>query len=425
MFDQKGLSLDQAPPISVIFGLFMLGAFFGIVSSAAVLLFGVSIFDPSSTGAIVMVHLLALGVMMSFMMGALFQMLPVVTGVVLQDPIPKANMLKVLLTTGVLSLIAGFVFKVWFLFLFAAIFLGSGLLYIWAQMASRLARLSNHSASSRGMLFALIHMGVLVSLALYLTFSYANMIDGGYFLPIKQMHYSYALFGWIALLISSISFQTIEMFYVTPPYPKWFSQNVPIAVFVLLGIVSVSLAIKSNLSTVSLILIYLIFGIYGVLTLIRLSRRKRPLADATVWFWRIGMSSLILSMAVLIVNTFVNMSTLLDISVVLFASFALSVVWAMFYKIVPFLTWFHLNAQGYLTAPMMHEVIHPKTAKKHLWVHIGAITAFLLAIYFPSVIYLAGVLLSITFGWTLYQIIHAGKLYKHTQKTGKKFEFGV
>ena len=97
----------------------------------------------------------------------------------------------------------------------------------------------------------------------------------------------------------------------------------------------------------------------------------------------------------------------------------------MFYKIVPFLTWFHLNSQGYFTAPMMHEVIHPKTAMKHLYIHITTLLAFSASVFIPTAIYLAGILTLLSFCWMLWQIVHAWKLYVHTQKTGERFEMNI
>jgi len=96
----------------------------------------------------------------------------------------------------------------------------------------------------------------------------------------------------------------------------------------------------------------------------------------------------------------------------------------MFYKIVPFLTWFHLNSQGYFTTPMMHEVIHPKTAKKHLYIHLATVVTFVLSLFFAPLIFLAGLLTILSFGWMAYQIIQAWKLYTDTQKNGEKFEMG-
>ena len=423
MFDQGGLSLDQAPPVSVVFGLFLLGGFFGILSGASVLYYHNTLFDSSSTGAIVITHLLALGVMMSFMLVALFQMLPVIAGIVLEAPIPRSNLIKVLLFSGILTLIAGFITQVSMLYIFASIFLGASLLYISTVMLLRLARLPHHSASSRGMLFALLNMLIFVLLALYMTTAYAQMHDGSYFVQIKQMHYSFALFGWISLLILSISFQTVEMFYVTPAYPKLLSRYAPVTLFSLLLLLSLSIVLDATIAVLFCqILVYLSLITYAVATLLRLSKRKRPLADATIWFWRTGMGSLIVSMLALLTHLWVSIPQLISVSTILFLSFVLSVLFAMLYKIIPFLTWFHLNAQGYFSAPMMHEVIHPKTAKKHFWIHTATMVSLLLSVSISVASYLAGALMMLSFGWITYQILHADRLYRHTQKTGEKFD---
>jgi hypothetical protein len=130
-------------------------------------------------------------------------------------------------------------------------------------------------------------------------------------------------------------------------------------------------------------------------------------------------------MALSIIYIYTPQLIILNIISILFASFALSVVFSMFYKIVPFLTWFHLNSQGYFTAPMMHEVIHPKTAKKHFWIHLSSIISLIISIFIPNIIFLSGVLVSISFIWVSYQIIYAYRLYIKTQKSEEKFDFNV
>jgi hypothetical protein len=291
-------------------------------------------------------------------------------------------------------------------------------------MLKNLFELVHHSTSSRGMLIALLSLALVVILALYMTTTLSGLLQGTSYSVVKEAHYSFGLFGWIALLIISISFQVIEMFYVTPAYPKFVSGYLP---FKLLGLLLLGLIISFLIPTVWAVIdvfIALVLIGYASITLKRLTQRKRPLTDATIWFWRLGLSSLILSMLCLLVTLFTEQEILKQLSYLFFATFALSIVFAMFYKIVPFLTWFHLNAQGYFTAPMMHEVIHPKTANKHLYIHLATLVAFLLSLAITPFIYLAGLLTILSFGWMAYQIIHAWKLYQHTQKTGEKFDMG-
>ena len=425
MFNQNGLSLDQAPPISVVFRFFFSGALFGIIAGILILIFGTSIFDAHSTQAVIVTHALTLGVMLSFMFAALFQMLPVIAGVKLTSPVQKANRLQYPFTLGVIILLLAFQTSLPWLYGLASLLLGGSIFYIVAVMLKNLFELVYHSASSKGMVLALLSLAIVVILALYMTATFSGAISGAYFSQMKEGHYSFGLFGWITLLIISISFQVIEMFYVTPPYPKVLSYYLPVTLLGLLIVTFIIGLFLPGVWTVTDILLALILIAYALLTLKRLTQKKRPLSDATVWFWRSGLASLILSMILMAITRFENSAVLQTASYLFFAFFALSIVFAMFYKIVPFLTWFHLNSQGYFTAPMMHEVIHPKTANKHLYIHLTTLVTFLLSLFMTPFIYLAGLLTMLSFGWIAYQIVHAWKLYRQTQETGEKFEMNM
>jgi MFS family permease len=424
MFSQNGLSLDQAPPISVVFRFFFAGAVFGILAGVLILIFKTDIFNSHSLEAITLTHTLTLGVMLSFMFAALFQMLPVIAGVTLKSPIQKANIVLYPFILGVISLLFAFNLSTPLLFGLASSLLAFSILYIAAIMLKNLISLPNHSSSSKGILFTLVSLIVLIVLALYLTGTLSGVFLGTYYTEVKEAHYSFGLFGWIALLIISISFQVIEMFYVTPPYPKVVNSYLPLTLLSLLVFTTILGFFSHYAWIVSNLLLALLLSSYAVLTLKKLTERKRPLTDATVWFWRFGLSSLIVSMLLMAISQFKEIAFLQALSYILFASFALSIVFAMFYKIVPFLTWFHLNSQGYFTAPMMHEVIHPKTAKKHLYIHLATIASFVLSLLMEEIIYLSGLLTILSFSWMSYQIIHANKLYKNTQKNGEKFDMG-
>ncbi len=425
MFDQQGLSLDQAPPISVVFRFFVSGALFGVLAGVLVLRFGVKIFDADNIEAVIFTHTLTLGVMLSFMFAALFQMLPVIAGVKLTAPTRKANWVQFPFVLGAAALLLAFWTGNGILFAAASLLLGTSILGIVFVMLKNLLRLPNHSASSKGMTVALIALGILTVLALYLTSTLGGLMQGLHYLEFKTAHFSFGLFGWIALLIISISFQVIEMFYVTPSYPKLVSGYLPLTLLTLLIVTFAINLFLPNIWALSHTLIALILMGYALLTLKRLTQRKRPIADATVWFWRLGMGLLIAGMALTLMHPFVPLAPLQSLNYILFSGFALSIVFAMFYKIVPFLTWFHLNSQGYFTAPMMHEVIHPKTAMKHLYIHIATLTTFVLSVFITPLIYLAGLLTLLSFGWMLWQVVHAWKLYVHTQQTGEKFEMTI
>jgi len=239
VFNQNGLSLDQAPPISVVFRFFFSGALFGILVGILILFFQNTIFDAHSMEAVIVTHTLTLGVMLSFMFAALFQMLPVIAGVTLTSPVKKANLVQYPFILGVFSLLLAFNFSMPWLFIAASFLLGGALLYIALVMLKNLWKLPHHSSSSKGMLTALLSLTIVILLALYLTGTLGGVLEGSYYTQVKTAHYSFGLFGWIALLIISISFQVIEMFYVTPSYPKLVSKYLPLTLLTLLVITTI------------------------------------------------------------------------------------------------------------------------------------------------------------------------------------------
>jgi uncharacterized membrane protein YesL len=110
------------------------------------------------------------------------------------------------------------------------------------------------------------------------------------------------------------------------------------------------------------------------------------------------------------------------IGFVLYTAFCLSIVVGMSYKIVPFLTWFHLNAQGYFSAPLMHEVIHPDYTKKHLWIHLSALLLALCATIWPVLWVFSGTMLALSFLWLALAVYRAWHIYLHIRETEERFD---
>ncbi|WP_292657461.1 hypothetical protein [Nitratifractor sp.] len=425
MFQNSGLSLDQAPPISVVLRFFLAGSLWGIAAGAWLLLQGPSALNPAAPQGLILTHLLTLGVMLSFMLGALFQMLPVLAGVALKNPVTLAIRSQWPILFGTILLLSAFGSGSSTLYLLAALLLGAGLLPVAWRMLRRLYRLRDHSASSRGMGFALYNLLLLLLVGFWMIALLSGWSSRGDLWALRQVHLGLGLLGWIALLIVSVSFQVIEMFYVTPPYPRLYARWLPSTIT---GLLTLELVAALNLPSALPWLessAALLLALHALLTLRRLSQRQRPLTDATVWFWRVGMGSLAAAMLLWIVGDFTTLSIAWnEMLYTLYAAFALSIVFAMAYKIVPFLTWFHLNAQGYFNAPMMHEVIHPRYAMRHLSIHLTTLfTALFAAWTTPELWHLTGALLLFSFAWIALAIYRAWHRYLEVQASGEKFEF--
>jgi len=426
MFNQGGLSLEQAPPISVVLRFFVTASIFGVLLGLFLVADSLDLTASINNKQVIITHVLALGVMASFMLGALFQMLPVIAGVVIKMPTKKAIIVHLLFVVGLLIQLYAFAdTSTSLLYFLASAYLGIGLLYALYPMLKELIKIKDHSSSSKGMIFALGSFVLVIFLGIYLLLMLGGYVDGTLFIQVKELHYSFALFGWLSLLIVSVSFQVIEMFYITPKYPIWMSKYLTLKIFVLLLVKSIAIFMGFETELITAFLA-LLFMTYAGITIHRLYYRKRPTSDATVWFWRLGMGLLILSMFITLVDTIIDINFEIKmLSYLTFIGFALSIVFAMTYKIVPFLTWFHLSNQGYMEAPMMHDIIHPKKAKIQFYIHVAMLTVLAISLFFNYFILnlLSAILVLVSFGWLLYHLIYAMKKYHYTQKHTKKFEW--
>jgi len=420
MFNNSGLSMDQAPPIKVVLRFFLTGSFFGIVAGLAMLFFGSSIEDFSSTQALILTHIFTLGIMASFMFGALFQMLPVLCGVHIKMPTLISLRVNYALIFGIIFLLTAFYTGYNTLYILASLLLGFAIFITAFSMINKLKNI-NHNSSSRGMMLSLISLVVVATLGIVMLLIRAGVDIELNYLWLKSMHYNFGLFGWIALLIISVSFQVIEMFYVTPPYPKSYAKYLPI---VLIGLLFINLLASFFIPKIQYIfqlLTILIIATHSIFTLIRLKQKKRALTDATILFWALGQSLFLLFTIALIINFFTPVPT--STLATLFSFFALSIVFAMSYKIVPFLVWFHLNAKGYFDAPMMHEVTPPSYAKRNLQIFIASFITIILAPFITFLWQIGSILLTISFFMLFLNIYSAIKKYQFIIENGKKFDF--
>ena len=416
MFNNSGLSLNQAPPIEVVLRFFLSGSIFGIVLSVMLLFWHNDLSNISSPTTLAIVHTLTLGVMASFMLGALFQMMPVLCGVHLKEPQDLSIRVNFTLLVGVIFLVTAFINSSFILYMLASLFLGFAIFTSAYKMVKQLIQI-NHSPSSKGMLIAIIALTITAFFGIVLVLIRAGFNIPFDYLTIKSIHFNFGLYGWISMLIISVSFQVIEMFYVTPKYNSIYSKYITLSIFGLLILYAIFTFLKFDIDRFIPYIVALLIGVHAFLTLIKLKQKKRPINDASIWFWVIGLLCLVL----FAISYIIDLPLLIIAE--LFVFFALSIIYAMSYKIVPFLVWFHLNAKGYFDAPMMHEVITPKYAKINLWIYLLSVILLLIASYYKIIFYIGSFLLLLSFSMLSLAIYSAWEKYNFTLKFGKKFNF--
>ena len=413
MFNQ-GLSLDQAPPISVPFRFFLTAPIFGVVISF-VLFF--TPFSESSNQyshfAIGLIHLFTLGILSMIIFGAMQQMMPVLAGAIIKKPRFFANVVHTSLVFGTLFLSFSFILELRNLLFIGAAFLAIAFLTFFIMSIKLLFNVKFLTSTVKAMrLFSLAGL-ITLFLGLYLAFSHINLsFDENYYIVVF-LHILFALFGFALLLIMGVSFQVIPMFYVALDFPKFVQNKMPLILFILLFVSAVFLYLDINFFILKIIFATLIisFCFYGLKSL---NNRRRPVFDATLWYWKLSLSSLIISMIIWIFNLFESNYIL---AIVFAFGFLYSLLQGMVYKIIPFLSWFHLSSKGYFKLPTIREFIDEKYIKIHFFVHLISIVFFILSYFENNLIYSASILFLISNILFFINCLNAVKKYIAITKT--------
>ncbi len=416
----NGLSLDQAPPISVVMRFFLTVPVFGILLSVIIFFNPQTILTPAHPSSLAMIHLMFLGVITMAMIGALFQMQSVLGGRAIPAAQGNAFLIHLFLVIGILSLGAAFYFSLSVLFVIASVFLGAALLYTANLILPLLFGGVTHE-TLRGMRLALIALSVTAVLGVVMASEYANNTFSASHEAIRTAHYSLGLIGWIGVLIIAVAFQVVEMFYVTVPYSVWCKRNA-------FNVIGISLLFKivglfagwAYVWVFDLVIGALLIG-FVTTTAKRISQRKRRVSDVSIWFWSAGIA--LLSIAVLSYGGFEwgRYEPLQTVSLIAFALFALAIILGMMGKIVPFLVWFHLNSAGYMDAPIMSNIIPSTRAKWLFSLFIFTSVSALSGVFISELFILSSISGALMFALLLFNLVRAIQMYRYTLIHGKHF----
>ncbi len=367
----KGLSLDQAPPFEAPLLFFLGGILFAVFGSLAVL-FGLIDFGT--------LHLFTLGFLASVMVGALQQMLPVVVGVRFDRPKLLSIAVAVPFYLGVL----GFFFSLSFgknLSLPSAILLlmalgGFGIVTLTKLFkAPRLSPTVLAMRMSVASLLVTVALGVHMLMALHSAHGLSDTF--------ARIHALFALFGWIGFLIVGVSYQVIPMFYVTNELDEKKRSLLTWGLFVTLLLNVGGVLVAKGAGIALFVALLLLFTLFALLTIWQLRARKRAIMEPSIGFWYVGLGwlSLLPLLFWLGGQKFVALYLL---------GFAGSIICAMLYKIIPFLSWFHISSWGFFDMPTMREMIDERLAFAHLFLHASASVMLLFSFQGAAALLLAG-----------------------------------
>lgn len=423
MINTANISVENAPPIHIPFRFILTAPLFGLFFSLLLLFSGPELisnrWNPEMIGAL---HLVNIGLLMMIVIGVLFQILPVIGGVLFPWQGIMARLIHLSLTVGVLLYFVGFFFSETRLLFFSSIALTIGLLpYILLLLH---ALFGGDKPAETIYLFRYPTLFLLLLTGSGVVLLTAPGIGRGVQFPLTDIHAVWALGGWFTLTLMGVSFQMIPMFQVTPDFPDWIKRMVIpfIATMLLLwggGKMSGISVAGMNLDYL-LVLAAVAMAVYGLSGVLLIARRKRKVFDVTVYFWQFSLLSLIAGSSILIFSLLFSGQLPGWLALFWIFSVLLPMMSGMLMKIAPFLVFLHLQQKvikdpqqmkNLANIPNIFQILPTQRSRIMLIIFSLSMIAWGGALLFPAATHILGLILTIFFGWMFWIISSCYKTY--------------
>jgi hypothetical protein len=350
------------------------------------LLFGSGIESRLYLEAIAITHILTLGFFTHVMFGSLFQMVPVIIAVPYKNVEFRAKMILITLNIGIFSFVLSFLFNLKVLSHVAMLFLGVTLIYFAIYSFLTVIKTVDKNATAKTFLFAFIFLALGTVLAILAILEYDGLFGG---IRFGDIHLSFMFFGWLFMLVSGVSYKVIPMFYVAKEYPSFMKNYFYIIVSFLLLLILISTVLDYQ-EVLKYLKVSLSFAtiLFALTTIKILKNRKRARGETTINLWYFSMVNLAFGSIIWIVSILFEKDLDILLGAVFGIGFAFAIINAMLYKIVPFLTWFHLSSKLIFDAEMS-QVIKTKYMKLQANIFMSSYIFFILAFYVKPFLYIA------------------------------------
>jgi hypothetical protein len=387
VLNTAGLRLDQAPPIAVPFAFFLAAPPFAVAAGCLIAWQGeLALAARWTPAALAATHLIVLGFLTQIQCGALLQMLPVLAGAPVPRAVPVGRTAQGLLAVGTGLLCAGLYTGGAAALTAGALGAAAGLALLAGAFAVALTRARGARDSIRAMGLALVSLAVTVALGLAL----AGALSDWTALPglpgWVNLHLGWGLLGWVGLLMMGVGYQVVPMFHVTPAYPGWLrAWAAPLALVGLVAASALTLAGRPGLAAWSLGLSGSVFAVFALTTLDRQHRRERSIMDATLLHWR---SAMLCALAATL--WWLAGGRAETLGVLLIVGVGVGLPSGMLFKIMPFLSWFHLQHRQLaarrfdLRIPHMHVLMPDRQARIQFRLHLAALGLLVAATALPG-----------------------------------------
>jgi hypothetical protein len=410
------LGFDQAPPIGVPFRFFLTAPIF--LAAAGLLLAWVgpqAALSRWAPATLAFVHLLTAGFMLQVMLGALFQFLPVAVGTRIARVAALAAGVHLATAIGAALLAAAFLSASTPLAWLAAALLAGGIGTFVVVVGATLWPRPATSATATALKIALAGLALTAGLGVALLL--ARVSATGLPARVTDLHAGWGLIGWSGLLIAGVAYVVVPMFQITPAYPPRFVRAFAPAVAAILG--GWSLAVAFDFGGVVLpaaALLAVLAAAFAGVTLRLQAKSRRPRADVTVRYWRVGLVALLLASAAVAATAGGLSVPPLAAGALVLVGFYVSLISGMLYKIVPFLCWLHAQQRAMaagVRAPHMGIFLGESPMRGQFWLQLAATLLLVAASLYPAApVRLAGALLASAGLWLAINLLRAARRYR-------------
>ncbi|MBQ73866.1 MAG: hypothetical protein CMQ20_02435 [Gammaproteobacteria bacterium] len=421
------LSLEQTPPLAVPLIFMLTAPFFAVLASLIAITHPEALSNRWDPAMIAMTHLLTLGFITMVMVGALQQLLPVLAGVQLSNPLRLSRVIYFGLATGTLVLCAGFLLMLPVLIGAGASLLGVSFLWLIARLLLAIVQSEASTQVTRGMKLALFSFLVTLLLGLYLA--------AGYTLPqvsmqrtLTSLHIGWGLFGWVGILVFTISYQVVPMFQVTPKYPDLMIRWLAVAIFsslVLISFTRVTAPLPGGTGDLLVLAFESVmaagFALYALMTIRLQQQRRRRVADVTMDYWRFGLTCLLLALVTIALADGAKVSFPgidLMIGTLMIVGFTMSLITGMLYKIIPFLVWLHLtntidiSTRWQQKIPNMKKIVPDRHARFQFRLHLVAVGLILTSLQFKEIVEVAAIAFMLSNLYLAFNLVRGAAVYR-------------
>ncbi|MBK8975668.1 MAG: hypothetical protein IPM29_07065 [Planctomycetes bacterium] len=406
------LALGELPPFRVPLPFYLTAPWFGMLAGLSWIRDGELAFASRwLPGTLATTHLLTLGVMAMVMVGSLFQVLPVLGG----TGVPRARTVGPLvfaaLSAGALLLALGLDRSSPALMTAAVVLLAVAFGVFGILAAVSVLRRGRGAPALFTIRLALIALAATVGLGLWMGAGIASPDLGIAYRLSTDAHARLGLGGFALLLVMGVGYQVVPMFQVAPPFDARLVRVTGPVVLLGLALLAVTrsdaVAIPAASGIAASGIAYAIAG----WRVMQRRRRRRP--EPMVRAWQLAWVCLALALAggwQWFVWPDLRLAGLpphrlqMLYATLFVLGFALTVILGMLTKIVPFLSFTHLQRQclrvraSPASLPTMEQIVSERAAWVQLAVHALALTTAISAVVWPGLGRSAGALLAVDFG---------------------------